>query len=83
MTKFRTIQDGYMLAPRRGPAPEPPEGYEVAAGDPYIFLPKLPLCGNRAKKYIKRSCCGNIERMFCEEKNDYTTRLKCRECKNA
>jgi len=83
MSSFRRIQNGYLIAPRRGVIPTPPEGYEVAHGDPYVFLPKLPECSLREKRLIKRSCCGTTERLYCKNREEFTTRLNCQECKNA
>jgi len=82
MSQFRKIQNGYLIAPRRGPTPTPPEGYEIASGDPYVFLPKLAICEFREKRFIKRSCCGSVERLFCKNKDTFVTRLQCQECKN-
>ena len=82
MTQFRKIQDGYIIAPRRGGKPTPPEGYEVAFGDPYVFLPILLPCIQREKRIIRQSCCGESERLYCLTRDSYVTRLICQECAN-
>ena len=82
MTDFRKLANGYLIAPHRGYPPTPPEGYEAAYGDPYVFLPKLPDCPHRDKKLIPRSCCGGvIERLYCVLTAEYKKRTDCAECK--
>lgn len=82
-TQFRKVDNGYLIAPRRGEIPTPPEGYEVAFGDPFVFLPLLKKCKHRDRRIIKRSCCGPTERLFCIQKESYITRLQCQECTSA
>ena len=82
-TQFRKLENGYLIAPRRGIVPIPPEGYEVAFGDPFVFLPKLDFCEYRERRIIKRACCGNTERLFCKGKDSYVTRVQCQECMHA
>jgi len=83
LTQFRKLENGFLIAPRRGETPMPPEGYEVAFGDPYVFLPILIKCKYREKRIIKRSCCEPMERIFCGKQQAFATRLQCQECKDA
>lgn len=83
MTQFRKISNGFLIAPRRGEIPTPPDGYEVAVGDPFVFLPVLPNCDYRERRIIQRSCCGAMERVFCNKIHEFTTRTGCQECKNS
>ena len=82
-TQFRKLQNGYLIAPRRGTIPEPPEGYEAAFGDPFVLLPILTLCKFRERRIVKRSCCEPTERIFCLKQQTYATRLQCQGCKDA
>lgn len=81
-TYFRKLENGYLIAPRRGEAPPPPEGYEAAFGDPFVFLPKLNDCKYRGSRIIKRSCCDPIQKLTCSlnGSEEFTTRLKCQGC---
>ena len=83
MTQFRKLQNGYLIAPRRGGTPVPPEGYEIAFGDPYVFLPILVNCKHREKRIVRKSCCGSVERIFCKKLDSFTTRQNCQECLHA
>jgi hypothetical protein len=80
---FRKLENGYLIAPRRGVPPPPPEGYETAYGDKFVFLPVLSACVYREKKIIKRSCCDPVERLFCIHHDTFVTRLRCQGCTDA
>jgi len=80
MADFRTHPNGYLIAPRRGPAPPCPEGYEQAPGDPYTFLPKIEICEHRGFKAVARACCGSSQRLFCKRREEFTSRQECHKC---
>ena len=82
MTQFRRLDNGYLIAPKRGTPPVPPDGYEAAYGDPFVFLPSMPECADREKRVIKRSCCDPIQRLFCKLEQQFVTRLHCQGCDN-
>ena len=78
--QFRQLPNGYLMAPQRGIPPEPPEGYERAAGEPFMFLPILPECSYREMRAIHRECCGTVTKILCNDRNEFVTRLDCKEC---
>ena len=59
------LKDGTRMFPRRGKAPEPDEGYEAKATDPYVHLLILEPCDNR--EFVDPECegCGNSTTMHC------------------
>ena len=81
MTRIRQVDTGVLIAPRRGEAPDPPEGYEAAPGDPYVFLKILPDCTDREIKTVNKACCGPTERVYCHDQDGYVMRSDCHECK--
>jgi len=79
--RFREQHDGTLIAPKRGRAPKPPEGYIADPGDAFHFLPVLAECEHREKRLSKSTCCGDKMLDFCTDKDQYVLYNDCQECK--
>ncbi len=55
--KYISLANGDIQFIKRGDPPMVVPGYEVDAGDPYIFHPVLPPCQYRTFKLLVLSCC--------------------------
>ena len=78
--RLRVLPNGIMFAPRRGPPPPVPEGYEIYNNDPYIFAPILPECEHREFKQPDSRCCGQAKYLYCNYYGKRVTRTQCVEC---
>jgi len=78
---MKILDNGYLEADRSIAPPMAPDGFEVAFGDPYVFLPVLPPCRDRTKKIVVSECCGATEKILCQNKQDHVTRGECAGCK--
>jgi hypothetical protein len=70
--------NGLIIAPHRGKAPQPPEGYE-ATKDPFIFKPILVECEHRSFVVTNTTCCGRSTRMKCDLSTQYINYATCHE----
>jgi hypothetical protein len=69
------------MAPRRGKPPPVPEGYEIAPGDPFVFILRMPDCDQRYWDETKcKKCPGTQPIMTCRVVEKRTTRTLCVEC---
>lgn len=80
---FRELPNGYLVAPHRGDSPKPPEGYELAYGEQYVFAPILLDCEYRQVRTVTHGCCGKKQKIYCNDKKTYIGRKRCSECANA
>lgn len=83
--KFRAGPNGTLIAPKRGPPPQAPDGYVPSKGDPYTFEPVLSLCEHREnRRRFLEGCipCGrsNPFQIFCKIDNQYTLPQICKKC---
>ena len=80
MADFRTLPNGYKIAPQRGTPPPAPEGYEMLESEPYVYVPTIPDCKDREIRDIKRSCCSSKQVIVCHKFDKFVIRLRCAEC---
>lgn len=78
--RMRVAEDGSIIYPQRGKAPEPPEGYEVDPKNQYRHILKIADCPHRQNVITDTSCCKNWETLACTKYNTRTDRLNCRNC---
>jgi len=78
--RFRQMDDGTLLAPKRGAPPPAPEGYMRSKGDPFTFYPVLLSCPYREEKVKQRGCCDDIGYTFCNKLKMSVTRASCVKC---
>ena len=77
---MRKLSNGYLIAPRRGSPPVPPDGYEQIPGDPYSFRPLIPECEYREIQPPRSYCCGQSDKLFCKAASKRVIRITCVEC---
>ena len=79
--RLRKLKDGTLFAPKRGPAPDVPEGYERADYNPYVFIPVLNPCDYRIEEKLNcKQRADEVCRLYCDNIGEYVTKGICKDC---
>jgi hypothetical protein len=66
----------YVIYPKRGKPPPPPEGY-IRTDDPFVFVKELSPCRRRSERLTKTSCCTSVKLYCIDEQIVYTDCIDC------
>jgi len=82
--KGRLMFNGDIYFPRRGRAPEVPEGYMADDGDPFLLHKIQRPCKLRTAVIKSVPCCGAKKyTYFCSIDNFVTNHIRCGRCTEA
>ncbi len=81
--RLRQLNDGTLIAPRRGKAPKCPDGYIVDAGNPFVFR-MIPIeCEFKTQKETQSERCKCKKLVpFCTELDKQVTGKFCKGCQD-
>jgi len=70
-----------LIAPKRGPAPPAPDGYEQDANNPYTYIPILEDCEYRIEEFINcKDRKVDVCKLYCDRDDEYVTKGICKDC---